>query len=656
MYFNPCQIQLKMDSTMQEFKYAIETTIVTKEEFCLKLLLPHDLVIDKENQVLSVFPSTNTNFIYYGIYTEYKVTCENCSNCNNCVNCKCCMNCNNCNHCNDCTYCFNCTDCKKCKYCDTCTANILTIFSRLASNNDNCSFIDNSDNNKYCEHMYQGYKNNTCSYLNKSDRNIQVNFSDSSSDNDHCYHLINSYENKLCSYLENSKNNKECKYGKTITQCSRSNFISRSDNSLQCNTCEAVFNCVNCNFSNNCVACKYSKYLDSCLLCEKDCKFLNACDNCICTNFSFNASYCNDCVHLNTCNLCKSCDSLSNCQLCMNTNFSNRLFVSKSVEFTDNSMIIQNSSMCNNMNNLDVLQTINGEFFTDKNALIKKIFLNSPNSRIKTYVDIINFYKPQWCFESKILKIPKSQLIKIPSKNYNIVYHIHEIIENIVLKQSLSIQLENFVFPKFIELLNMVKNCKLQNMCCKNCYHCNNLISCNNCDFVSFSIHSNKCEYCNGLDTSSDVKYTTLRFNSIQYIFNSEDPFTSVLQTTHVNQFNTSMINSIKSLKRVEIYDCECGCGRHIEVVKLCQQLQIYICYNEDNEVVYIGSNHVGIIFHNYFGSCEVNGNAMIYAVNFYEFIDPLLYLNHKNIFDNFKGHMLRKFDRNGKSIENTSS
>lgn len=625
------------------FNCAIENKIVNKEEFCLKLLSPHDLVIDNQAKVIAVFPSTNTNFKFHGNYTQYEVTCRYCNYCENCIDCYDCSFCNNCKKCNTCYYCRDCTNCIACSHCELCQNTNTSVFIQSSENikscffnqycsdnvdcrftyysnhNQNCNYLNDCNDNKYCGYMYNSHKNNTCSYICNSNENKVTNYSCSVNNNYKCDFLRYSDDNKLCMYLDRSTYNNQCSYGFLLTSCVNCEFIRRSKKSEICNYCEGMFSCLHCKHSIECVKCIYSDKLDTCTLCD-NCKFLNACDNCNCVNFAFDTSYCHDCTYMNSCNLCKSCKSLSNSQLCVNTNFSTQMFVSKNTKLSDNSMFIQDSTMCNNINTLMKLQELYEQFNIDKHTFITRIYNDQE-------------------LPVKILKDPNPSLIKINNSNNNITSWIDIYIDNILLQSNMTSMLTKFVLPRFIELYNELKS--YANILCKQCNHCNNLLACNNCEFVSFANNASNCRYCTILDKCNEIEYTTLRLNNIQYI----------IQNTNINQINTTtVINSVKLQKQVKIYDCECGCGRRVEVVLSSPELQIYICYNEDNEVVYIGSNHVGIILYNYFSQCEINGKAMVYEINFYNFIDPLLYLNHKNNFDDSEKQVINKFDRNGEA------
>lgn len=136
------------------YSYAIEHTIVTKDEYDKITWSCFDIVFDNTHAVISKFHSSNTDFTFTGDYLTYKVTCKDCSNCIDCVNCYKCENCKKCTWCNqskNCTNCYNSRSSENCDNCKTCTYS------------ENCKDCSNIENCRSCESLV---KCSHCYYCN----------------------------------------------------------------------------------------------------------------------------------------------------------------------------------------------------------------------------------------------------------------------------------------------------------------------------------------------------------------------------------------------------------------------------------------------------------------------------------------------------------
>lgn len=298
------------------YKYAIKTRIITSEEFASYSIQNHDLVIDRTNHVISIYPSNNINFTFYGSYLEYKVTCAGCDNCINCVNCNRCNFCNDCINCDECMCCDNCRHCYQCKccdicehverskYCDKCRYCTCINYSNELEECRHCHYSEDCTKNKNCKFAMHSNNNENCIFIEISSLNSNCGLISTSSGNDNCYFMKQSDDNKSCNFVKNATTCTSCLFGNDLTNSSNCSY---SNNIQNCDITTYTYNCNDCKnilHTTNCKNCKEMQFTLNSKYCE-NCKFIDNCNSCFESQFiaySNNSKHCLYSTALDSCN------------------------------------------------------------------------------------------------------------------------------------------------------------------------------------------------------------------------------------------------------------------------------------------------------------------------------------------------------------------
>ena len=489
------------------------------------------------------------------------------------------VTCENCINCIDCYHCVKCENCRSCVDCDRC--NYCT----------NCRLCHECT---YCIMCESCRKCNQCS---------------SSLDSEYC---------EYCIYVEK---------------------IERSDFCKKCSDCVVSDNLEKCKLCINC------KHAYSCIGCD-NCEYCEYCDNCSGAYYAISSSRCSWCNFIDECCLCHECKFIKESCLCDNVNMSSKLLMANHSMYSCESSLLTNSEFCTKINNNVYDDDVKNVLKKVMNTYIKKIHIKIPDRIIDSV---------EWVIEPNTTLFSNSQDIKF-------IDYLPELFEYLFDKSSEILpEVEECVLPDFNSFatalkskLNMIcdkcyycqqltntKNCKfcidLTNCCecmlsrvftdCNHCINSSLLEHCNDCYYTQNAANSSNCNFCKYIDTCNSISFLTAMYNNID--FNDKN---LVKTTTNIAKY--------LNVNLVETNDCKCGCGRRVEVFKN-PELQIYICYNKDNEISYIGTTHVGIIFQNYFDNCVVNDVNIVYKIGYFDNLNPFLYLSdndsHTDVFDNVK-------------------
>ena len=500
----------------------------------------------------------------FTIYGTYNDYKVTCEDCRNCLNCVNCEICDNCDECTNCKLCNKCSECTNCKLCNKC--NECT----------NCALC-------YC-----------------------------------------------CNNCENSIN---CEYSDNCTNCDKCSYCRNSVNLTYCNFCD---DCKDCEFSSHlsyCKSCELDDRLCMCIDC-KNCEYCEYCDHCCEMWHAWGSSRCMICSFIKECYLCTESKFLKQCCLCNETKMSRKLLMSEHSFYSHDSSLLTHCYHCSETNKDVYINNVKTMLQLAMNTYIKKIHIHEIYYNTVTFecVDRIN---PTLFSSNKdtditeylpnLFKYLFKQNSELPSELQTYVlpdfksfaYDIQSKLNMTCNDCYYCTQLTNSSNCKLCDCLTNCNDCVLSNLS-TDCNHCNNsslLEYCDDCHYTRNSFDTNDCYFCEYIESCDSIIRSTTRYNN--YIdFNDKNLFKA----------STNIIKYLNA-KLVETIDCKCGCGRRVEILSLRQGLQIYICYNEDNEVVYIGSKHVGIIFQNYFDYCIINDNNIVYKIGYFDNLNPLQYL-----------------------------
>ena len=608
---------LRLDNTMpiQSYEiidYKFENNLISFNEFTTIISSRDiDIVVNKKSKTVTLYPSSNKNFIYVTDDNNYDVTCENCVDCINCKNCE---YCNRCLDCESCTHCNDCISCNKCKHTESMT---------LCNICEYCSNCVMTKNSKYCNKCNQSM---SCKYSTKVDTCKYVYYSKKCNDSDyirysdHVKHSKKIYKSEKVNKSENiafSKyitNSATVIYSKYITNSLK---IYYSRNLSMCNVCgyssymyfcyDTDF-CKNSHFCFNCYYCKQCKY----------CFYVSYSQRCMWDDMSSYNNSCIYCYDSNHNNLCVRLQK-SNYNLKINCNTLNHIFKDnelfsfyksrKSVTLIDLKTDLYQQCLDNVMgqyiiNNIINIpctaKNINGNMRTTIILNLMNLCRSLPLLQADHIVDyepdnryykIMNPFKTSTRYSDEPLRLLKS-IFNINALNMFLNDHSFSINTHVRHCNNCS-DIDNggqCINCKKCNYISQCDNCS-NTMSCILCRDCKYILNCDHCEHVeqcsetSYSRFLSNCEAMNNCMCATNCNH----MNNQIFTFD-QTPFDNYLISKDNTHINKSMIESI--------IDCSCGCGKRIEVVKNNSGSCLYYVYDKDNFPVYIGTQTMGYVYH----------------------------------------------------------
>ena len=523
------------------------------------------------------------------VFNAYLQTCCRCICCIDCYNselCKYCFNCKmmkNCNNCASSNFCDNCNYCVECELCRSCDKSNLITYSNSI---DSCENINHSQS---CRSSYN------IEYCNEITNSNSIHYS-----ND----VVKSF---FTYYSENITNCSTCFYTNCAFEC------------MQTRCCEYIKFCSHTHYCKSLVCCNECHCVDRCVILDE-------------SQFCYRCAIGRSILY---CNQVYCCDNAKRCYG-INTRAYEQLYgkdidiwvhSEKSFKFqtvnTGEGEILIDKFEMNADKILQYMAELERRCCTINNTYVKKFikrifkiinFVNDDPSMIFTPEEQNNDNKNVYNVQKIMDKISEGKknietyLVEHPNDDdlwfFNDDKNLFFLILKLISKYSNSLDIKNTEYQNIcIEMIQLLFNLNL--------YYSNNITACTDCscidnctnDYKCYNmIDSHYCYNCNNMTTSLHCK-NCVDMDSCRYAISSDncDDVHSCMFASHCSDTNFvyyecpyfTQKNNNNNESRT-IIDCPCGCGKRIEN----DSNEFYRVYDEDNYLVYIGTQRMGYVYH----------------------------------------------------------
>lgn len=557
----------------------------------------YNIVIDTVEHVCKLVKLNCTGCIFtrqsedmsIDVFNSYLQTCYRCICCIDCYNsesCKYCFNCKMMKNCNNCVlsnFCDNCNYCIKCELCRSCDKSYLITYSNSIESCVHINYSQSCKNSKDIEYCKKITNSSSIYYSNDVVKTYYAEHSHEITNCDTCFYTNCAFE---------CRQTRCCEY---IKFCSHTHYCKSL---VCCNECHCVDHCVMLDESQFCYRCAIGRSILYCI-------HVYCCDNA------------KRCYGINT----RAYEQLYGKDIDIWIHFEEP-FKFQTVNTGEGEILIDKfEKILDKM--LQHMAELERSCCTIDNTYVKKFikrmfkiinFVNDDPSMIFTPEeqnnDNKNVYNVQKIMDkiSEGKKFIETYIVEHPNDEdlwfFNDDKNLFFLILKLISKYRSSLDTKNTEYQNIcIEMIQMLFNLNL--------YYSNNINACTDCscidnctnDYKCYNmIDSHYCYNCNNMTTSLHCK-NCVDMDSCRYAISSDncDDVHSCMFASHCSDTNfvyyecpyfTQKNNNNNESKT--IIDCPCGCGKRIEI----DSNKFYRVYDKDNYLVYIGTQHIGYVYH----------------------------------------------------------
>ena len=562
-----------------------------------------NIVIDRQNKIFKLVHLKCVGCIFVDYFNCYKQEyrfdiikhIDTCVDCYYCVNCMFCKNCNhctqskyleNCDHCYKSSNCYNCSDVSRCTFCNSCNHCF------------DCDYSSNVNQSRHVEYSKKCKDSKAIQFSKHVNRSRQVLYSNKIYNSDQIYFSTSVNTSKKIRYSDCISVCYDCLKSSI---CYKSKVLESVDYikfSHECRYCNQLYSCVNCHHSDNLFFCNAVHWSWMCFMTTNSvfsCSIMNCAKALFCQKIN---KWCGNDYFTYTLHLQ---DKVKHSYTVRDNNFDSPS-MTRLLQCTDEILtrlnsgdllycidakptglkdLIQYSQSSFNKNLIEFANTICEQKKTmsiqELNKKIDNVY--DALTQIKSMNNLMGFYK--YSSDKKYTK-PRHLLI-----NDNLAIAIQDLftcyddisyaklIKTIKLKPLIAILVDITVdTSESIMYCNECTDMYESDRCshcnhCENCNQCNYCIFTKQCKFTYYVDNCDNCSQCNTLSYCKDISNMSLKYNNEQITISTCNDHSNVI-------------------------DCPCGCGKRIEI----DSNNFYRVYDKDNYLVYIGTRHIGYIYH----------------------------------------------------------